>query len=152
MEVFRLSKEAFVHSLSGIGAALKGARWNSMGIEIVYTAANRSLAMAEVAVHFSVAMAPPKYQMATIHLPDDIPMMGIPIVDLPTDWSVFPHSETTKKFGDRFILENRYCILKVPSAVTKGDFNYLLNPRHPEFARIRIIETSPFVFDGRLWR
>lgn len=152
MEVFRLSKEAFAHSLSGIGAALKGARWNSVGIEVVYTAANRSLAMAEVAVHFSVAMAPPKYQMATIHVPDDIAMTGIHTMDLPPDWSMFPHSETTKRFGDNFILENRYCLLKVPSAVTKGDFNYLLNPRHPDFTRIRIVETSPFVFDGRLWR
>jgi len=99
-------------------------------MEIVYTAANRSLAMAEVAVHFSIAMAPPNYQMVTIHIPDDISMTTLNIIDLPTDWSVFPHTDMTKKFGDRFILENRYCILKVPSAVTMGDFNYLLNPRH----------------------
>jgi len=150
MEVFRLSKEAFAHSLSGIGAALKGARWNSVGMEIVYTAANRSLAMAEVAVHFSIAMAPPKYQMVTLHIPDDTSMTSLNLIDLPTDWHVFPHTDTTKSFGDRFLLENRYCILKVPSAVTKGDFNYLLNPRHAEFTRIRIIDRSDFLFDGRL--
>jgi len=150
MEVFRLSCEAFAQSLSGVGAALKGARWNSKGMEIVYTAANRSLAMAEVAVHFSIAMAPPKYQMVTLHIPDDTSMTSLNLIDLPTDWHVFPHTDTTKSFGDRFLLENRYCILKVPSAVTKGDFNYLLNPRHAEFTRIRIIDRSDFLFDGRL--
>lgn len=150
MEVFRLATEAYAHSLSGIGAALKGGRWNSVGMEIVYTAANRSLAMAEVAVHFSVAMAPPDYRMVTIHIPDDTSISSLHLIDLPTDWWAFPHTEATKPFGDRFLLENSYCILKVPSAVTKGDVNYLLNPRHPDFARIRIVETSEFVFDGRL--
>jgi RES domain-containing protein len=150
MEVFRLSNKAYAKSLSGIGAALKGARWNSIGIEIIYTAANRSLAMAEVAVHFSVATAPPDYKMVTIYIPDDISMKTISIKDLPSDWAVFPHSDSTKMFGDKFIADNKYCVLKIPSAVTKGDFNYLMNPRHPEFSRIKIIDIEDFRFDSRL--
>ena len=54
MEVFRLTRSKFSNILSGKGAAEKGARWNSMGMELIYTAANRSLAMAEVAVHFTL--------------------------------------------------------------------------------------------------
>ena len=46
MEVFRLTRTKFYTSLSGKGAAEKGARWNSIGLELIYTAANRSLAMA----------------------------------------------------------------------------------------------------------
>ena len=72
MEVFRLSREKFSTVLSGIGAAIKGARWNSVGTEIIYTAANRSLAMAEVAVHFSVSTIPDDYVMITIFIPDDV--------------------------------------------------------------------------------
>ena len=44
MEAYRLCREKFSSNLSGIGAAIKGARWNSIGIEIIYTASNRSLA------------------------------------------------------------------------------------------------------------
>ena len=55
MEVYRLTRQKFASRLSGKGAAIKGARWNSPGVEIVYTAVNRSLAMAEVAVHFTLA-------------------------------------------------------------------------------------------------
>jgi len=51
MEVFRLSRAKYADQLSGYGAALKGARWNSRGVEMIYAAENRSLAMAEVLVH-----------------------------------------------------------------------------------------------------
>ena len=66
MEVFRLTREKFSKELSGKGAALKGARWNSIGVELIYTALNRSLAMAEVAVHFTLATLPSDYMMVTI--------------------------------------------------------------------------------------
>ena len=52
MEAYRLSRTKFADTLSGKGAALKGARWNSIGVEIIYTAGNRSLAMAEVGCSF----------------------------------------------------------------------------------------------------
>ncbi len=69
MEVFRLSRAKYATQLSGFGASLKGARWNSRGTEIIYTAQNRSLAMAEIAVHFSLSMLPRDYRMLTIHVP-----------------------------------------------------------------------------------
>jgi len=72
MEVFRLSREKFASILSGKGAAIKGARWNSMGVELIYCASNRSLAMAEVAVHFSLATLPNDFVMLTIFIPDTV--------------------------------------------------------------------------------
>jgi RES domain-containing protein len=72
MEVYRLSREKFAGTLSGKGAATKGARWNSVGVELIYTAANRSLAMAEVAVHFTLATLPDDYVMVTIFIPGSI--------------------------------------------------------------------------------
>jgi len=66
MEVFRLVQSEFVGKLTGQGAALKGGRWNSVGVEMIYTAGNRSLAMAEVAVHFSWGTLPSNFRMMTI--------------------------------------------------------------------------------------
>lgn len=152
MEVYRLSKQIYASTLSGKGAAIKGARWNSIGVEIIYTAHNRSLAMAEVAVHLSLATLPSDYMMVTIHIPDDISLLKLNLTDLPTDWNTFPHPSTTQAIGDQFIAENKYCVLQIPSAVTQGDYNLLINPNHPDFKRIKIILTENFPFDKRIFK
>lgn len=152
MEAYRLSKEIYASALSGKGAAIKGARWNSTGIEIIYTAINRSLAMAEVAVHFSLATLPSDYMMVTINIPDNISIKKLAAKDLPDDWNSFPHPSTTQAIGDRFIADNKFCVLQIPSAVTQGDYNLLINPRHPEFKKIKIIRIENFPFDKRIFK
>ena len=150
MEVFRLSREKFAATLSGIGAALKGGRWNSPGIEMIYTAQNRSLAMAEVAVHFTFATLPDDYKMITILIPDDLLVLEIFESSLPTDWRNFPHPVSTQIIGNTFIENRKAPILKVPSAITKGDFNFLINPYHEDFEKIHIQHIESFPFDPRM--
>lgn len=152
MVVYRLAREKFAGELSGKGAAIKGARWNSIGAELIYTAANRSLAMAEVAVHLTLATVPDDYMMVSVFIPDDISLTEIDETALPEYWNNFPHHPSSQAFGDQFITENKSCILKIPSAVTKGDFNLLINPNHPEFKKIRIIAMEKFPFDKRIFR
>jgi RES domain-containing protein len=152
MEAYRLSREKFAGTLSGKGAALKGARWNSIGVELIYTAANRSLAMAEVAVHFTLATLPGDYMMVTIFIPDDISIQKLNVVDLPPDWNTFPHPSTTQIIGDQFIANNKFCVLQIPSAVTKGDYNLLINPNHADFKRIKITTKDKFPFDKRIFK
>ena len=152
MEVYRLSREKFAKSLSGKGAAIKGARWNSVGVEIIYTAANRSLAMAEIAVHFTLATLPDDYMMITIYIPDDISLQKLTASNLPSGWQGFPYPSNTQSIGDRFSADNKYCVLQIPSAVTRGDFNLLINPNHPEFKRIKIILIEKFPFDERIFK
>src|SRR6188768_733795 len=147
MEVFRLSREKFADALSGKGAAIKGARWNSIGVEMIYTAGNRSLAMAEVAVHFTLATLPADYVMTTILIPDEVSIQKLNIKTLPNDWNAFPHSSSTQSIGDKFITEGKYCVLKIPSVVTQGDFNLLINPNHTEMSKIKIIAIEKFPFD-----
>ena len=152
MEVYRLVREPFAKTLSGHGAALKGARWNSVGVELIYTAANRSLAMAEVAVHFTIATLPADYLMMTIFIPGDIKITEVPLSELPQGWNEFPHPASTQQFGDRFVRENKYCVLKVPSVVTAGDFNFLINPHHADFSRIKVVQIEKFPFDKRIFK
>ncbi|MFC0182029.1 RES domain-containing protein [Pseudarcicella hirudinis] len=152
MEVFRLAREKYAAPLSGIGAAIKGARWNSIGIELIYTAQNRSLAMAEVAVHFTLATLPDDYVMLTIDIPDDIATKQISETDLPPDWKNFPHPISTQKFGDEFVAENTNGVLIIPSVVTQGDYNVLINPNHKDFSRITIKKIEKFPFDMRIFK
>lgn len=152
MNVFHLAREKFASPLSGIGAALKGARWNPIGIELIYTAQNRSLAMAEVAVHFTLATLPEDYMMVTINIPDEIECKQLTEADLPLDWNEFPHPISTQKIGREFVYENKYCALFIPSAVTQGDFNVLINPNHADFHKITIVKNEKFPFDKRIFK
>ena len=83
MEVYRLIRESFGLSLSAIGSSLMGARWNSVGAELIYTEANRSLAMAEVVVHLTLATLPEDYFMLTIFIPDGISIVKLTENELP---------------------------------------------------------------------
>ena len=152
MEVFRLAREKFAIPLSGKGAAIKGARWNSIGVELIYTAQNRSLAMAEVAVHFSLATVPEDYRMVTIHIPDEVEIKYLNEADLPPDWKEFPHPISTQKIGNDFVMENKFLALAIPSVVTQGDFNILINPNHRDFSKISILNIEKFPFDRRIFK
>lgn len=152
MEVFRLSREKFAKPLSGKGAALKGARWNSIGVELIYTAQNRSLAMAEIAVHLTLATLPEDYVMIAIEIPDSIKVKTMSEVELPNEWKNFPYTSVTQKIGDAFILENEFCLLRIPSVVTQGDYNILINPNHKDFEKIKIKEIVRFPFDNRIFK
>jgi RES domain-containing protein len=152
MEVFRLSKEQFATTLSGKGAAIKGARWNSVGVELIYTASNRSLAMAEIAVHFSLATIPGDFMMLAIFIPDSVLLQQLDVAVLPENWNAFPHPVSTQKIGDQFVNENKYGVLRIPSVVTRGDYNLLINPYHNDFKKIKIISAEKFPFDKRIFK
>lgn len=69
---------------------------------------------------------------------------------VPEDWRQFPHSLATQDFGARCATERPSVALRVPGAVVPGEFNYLLNPAHPDFKRMKTGQPEPFNFDPRL--
>ncbi|WP_166386617.1 RES family NAD+ phosphorylase [Polaribacter sp. 11A2H] len=152
MKLFRLSKRKYATAFNGKGAAKSNNRWNSKRTEIIYTAESRALAMAEVAVHLTIATLPKDYVMITILVPDIVSIQKIDAKKLSENWNSNPSNSNTKKIGDNFIDAMEACILKVPSAVVQGDFNYLINPYHKEFKKIKIIEITDFPFDNRIFQ
>ncbi|MFN2430921.1 MAG: RES family NAD+ phosphorylase [Cryomorphaceae bacterium] len=152
MKVFRLSREKYAHTLSGYGAALHGQRWNSKGTEVVYTAESRALAFSEVAVHISLALLPADYRMVEIDIPNSVSIREIPLKTLPQGWDAIPARPVTQNIGDEFVADNKFAVLRVPSVVVKGDFNYIINPSHRDFKKIKITGSSSFPFDPRLVR
>lgn len=151
MRVFRLLRKKYPIELSGKGAAMSGNRWNSKGTEIIYCAESRALAMAEVAVHISLATLPNDFVMVEIEIPNTVSVSSIPFEELPEGWNSFPHLLHTQHVGDEFVLGKKACVLKVPSAVVPGDFNYLINPNHSGFASIQIVDQADFPFDPRIF-
>ncbi len=108
--------------------------------------------MAEVAIHFTLATLPDDYMMMTIEIPEHISMKTLLPEDLPADWKEFPHPASTQKIGDEFVIENQYCVLILPSVVTQGDFNVLINPNHKEFSQIIVTDIVKFPFDKRIFK
>jgi RES domain-containing protein len=52
--------------------------------------------------------------------------------------------------GTHWATAGKTVCLRVPSAVVPGEHNFLLNPRHGDFGRLRIGKPEPFEFDQRL--
>ncbi len=148
MNVYRISRRRYAEDLSGTGARMVGGRWNSKGIALLYTAESRALAAMELAVRVDLAYKPKDLVLVTISFPGNtnIEEPG----KLPEDWAQFPHRALTRRIGDDFVREEKNLVMKVPSAVVRGDYNYLINPLHPSFKYVRILHNTPFTFDDRL--
>lgn len=152
MIVFRLSRKKYSKELSGKGAALVGNRWNSKGIEMIYTAESRALAMAEVAVHLTLATLPNDFLLLEILIPDKLSILELNSKELSKNWNAFPHHPDTQRIEDQFIRDNQFAVMKVPSAVVQGDYNYIINPYHSQYKLIKIAAQLPFLFDQRLFK
>jgi RES domain-containing protein len=151
MLAFRLVRKKYANPLSDEGASRSGNRWNSKGTALIYCADSRALAMAEVAVHLSLGLLPKDYEMVELEIPDEVSLRSLAPANLPVGWNNFPHLIPTQRIGDEFVAAAESCVLQVPSAVVPGDFNYLLNPAHPDFERIQIKSRVDFPFDSRFF-
>jgi RES domain-containing protein len=149
MRVFRLSRSTYP-PYDGEGARRVGGRWNSKGIRVLYMSENRSLAVLELLVHLSSAL-PDKHVLGSADIPDDLPLERIPDEHLPPEWTTLIPGEqvATRRLGDAWIARQRSAILSVPSVIV-GERNYVLNPAHPDFARIEFAKPETFRFDIRL--
>lgn len=153
MKVFRIEREKYLKSsLSGIGAATNnGNRWNSLNTKLVYTSESRALATLEVSVHLDLSEdLPIDRHYVEIEIPDDIIILEVNIEDLPDKWDSKPPLLVTQTIGDDFVLENEAAILKVPSSIVPQEFNYLINPNHPDTKKIKVKNSQSMSFDNRL--
>ena len=148
MTVFRIGRCPYIEDISGQGAFLYGGRWNSTGVRLLYTAGNLSLAMLESLVHFGGRIMG-DYCRIAIQIPDTS-ISVIPADQLPDSWRHNPSPDILKHVGDNFIQEGKSLTLKIPSVIVPDEFNYLVNPLHTDFKKVKIITRSLVTFDDRL--
>ncbi|WP_264524628.1 RES family NAD+ phosphorylase [Flavobacterium sp. N502536] len=152
MKVFRIEREKYLSTtLAGIGASMsEGFRWNSLNTRMVYTAESRALATLEVSVHLDLSEDLPLDRFyVEIEIPDDITIQEVQLEDLPEDWNSKPPIVITQTIGDDFIDYNEASVLKVPSCIVPQEFNYLINPTHPDSKKIKVVSTTRMNFDSR---
>ena len=153
MRVFRVEREKYLATtLKGYGAALsEGCRWNSLNTRLVYSAESRALATLEISVHLDLSEDLPSDRFfVEIEIPDSISIFELKPRDLPDNWDAKPPIIETQFISDDFVNDNNAAILKVPSAIISQEFNYLINPDHPDSSQIKVMGHTPIKFDHRL--
>jgi RES domain-containing protein len=138
-------------AFDGEGARLYGGRWNSVGVAMVYTSEHQSLAALEVRVHINTTKNLNRYKCFAFEF-DEKMMKVFPDASLPKDWQQEPPPASLQRLGDAWVRAGESAILAVPSVIIPNERNFLLNPGHPDFGRIKRAKSEDFAFDPRLLR
>jgi len=150
ISVWRITKQKHAkNAFTGEGAKLYGGRWNSRGNLVVYTAESRALALAEILVHLESAGVLSRYVVFQVEI-DESYIAHLDRRDLPKNWRAEPAPKRLKTLGDEWLDSDESAVLRVPSAIVVGEFNYLLNPLHPDSSKLRIHGAERFSVDKRL--
>lgn len=153
MRVYRIEREKWLDTtLKGAGAAkAEGFRWNSLDTYLVYTSASRALATLEVGVHLDLNEDLPTDRFyVEIDIPKEVDILELEITDLPPNWDSQPPILETQVIGDSFVDSDEYAVLRVPSSIVPPEYNYLINPKHKDASKIKVVSTKPMRFDKRI--
>jgi len=149
--VYRILRRSFSKSpLDGEGGYRFGGRWSSPGTRLAYASEHLSLAMLEYFVHLDQADLPKDLVVVRAEIPDGVSRVRVAAKELPANWRQTPAPPALARFGDDFVRRRNAAILIVPSVLAPSEFNWLINPSHPEFRRIRLGKLESFRYDARI--
>jgi RES domain-containing protein len=147
VEVYRITRANYTDRLVASGGV---ARWNTRGRFVIYTAGSRALACLENVVHRSGEGLQELFRVMVIDIPNHLTIQAIAQADLPDNWADYQNFDVCQQRGETWLQQGQSAVLRVPSVIVPQEWNYLLNPAHPDFAAIKLLRTEPFVFDPRL--
>lgn len=150
--VYRILREPYANQpFDGEGARRFGGRWSRPGTRLAYTSEHLSLAMIEYFVHIDPGDPPRDLVVATAEIPDTVTRIFLSASRLPADWRRTPPSPRLADIGDTFVMECRACVLVAPSALAPSESNWLVNPAHADFRKIRVRPPARFQYDPRFF-
>lgn len=152
MKIFRLARAEFRRSLwTGEGGLHVDGRWHVAGRRVVYAAQSLSLAQLEVLVHIADRRQMPPLVYGEADIPDSLSIEVVKVAGLPGNWRRFaPYHQQTQRIGTDWLWGQSSAVLQVPSAISTAEWNFLLNPLHPDFRRIQLGATRSFEMDPRV--
>lgn len=147
---WRITRKNYVkNAFSGEGAKIFGGRWNPIGYPMVYVAQNLSLAILELIVHLNddsditrFVAIPVTFDKSLVHV--------LPQSQLPDNWFDLPISEQSQMVGKKWLEQQQSVLLQVPSSVVPSESNFLINPLHPQFAKLEIGSPQSLCIDQRI--
>ena len=155
VELWRIASDTpswTANDMSGKGAASKGARWNHAGEHVTYASTSISLAAWETRAHFGRGGALPwNRYLVRIDVPDDIWALRDTLRrPPPAGWDAIPEGMVSRNEGSAWATSSGTVLLAVPSVIIAEEDNVLVNPAHPESARIVATKVRRFVYDHRV--
>ena len=147
MEVYRIVFKKWAKKITASGNA---ARWNSQGNKMIYSAASRALACLENIVHRRGRGLNEQFKVMVIEIPPTLKISSIEISSLPDNWFEIQQYPICQHLGDQWLHGRSSAVLRVPSAIVFNEFNYLLNPEHKDFKKIKLKRLENFKFDPRV--
>jgi RES domain-containing protein len=149
MRIFRIADRR--HPVwNGSGAMLWGGRFNSPGRAVIYGALSFGGAMLEILVHARIGKVPKTHVWIEVEVPDDVLIERQTTDSLPAGWDASA-LQAARAFGDTWLTEARSAVLVVPSVVARQESNVLVNPAHPDTARLVVSAPQPVIWDERLF-
>ncbi len=153
LTVFRLGKRAYRnHLFNGQGGLYASGRWTPRGRPVVYTSASISLAILEYTANYRRRGWVPATVLGRARIPTSVRIDTVSIDKLPANWFTTPSPHQLQIFGGEWLERGQTAVLKVPSAIVIEEWNYLINPLHPDFRKLRVSKPLPFDFDQRVAR
>lgn len=154
IELYRLAQRRYQNeAYSGFGGMVRKGRWHKRGHEVVYSSVSRSLCVLE-----SLVRVDPEDLPESVIVPAQVSAaifrkrIIFKVEDLPQNWRISPSPSVLQEIGMDWLEGEKSAILEVPSVIIPEEKNYLLNPNHPDFMKIKVLKPSPFVFDPRLFK
>lgn len=136
-------------AFDGEGARRAGARWTSIGRKAVYVSSTVALATLEIVVHLDSTSPLFAYSLIQVGIPEPL-ITTVELATLPRNWRRYPAPPELRRIGDEWLGSRRSAALRVPSALVAVEYNYVLNPQHPDFPLITIGTPQSFPIDPRL--
>ena len=103
----------------------------------------------ELLARLPTGEVPRDYVAIAIELPDDATVEEVSPAELP-GWDAADQA-ASRAFGDAWLAASRSVLLRVPALAVPQERNALLNPRHPDFARITALPPTTLAWDRRLF-
>ena len=133
---------------SAAGARLVQGRWHAAGQEVIYCSRSYSTALLERLVNSSGRL-PKRQCYLEITIPRGTTYEVVTVHSL-GGWDA-RSGKASRAFGAKWIAQCRSAILIVPSVVARMEHNVLINPGHPDAARITVGLEMPVAWDTRLF-
>lgn len=148
------TKAYTAEDVSGTGAKISGGRWHEVGVGLVYSSESRALACLETVVHLNAGGLPFNRYLVEIDVPDDV-WQAAKTADqwtLPVGWDAEPAGLESIRYGSTWVASVGSALLLVPSVIVPEERNALINPLHPDAARIKARKVRKWLYDPRLGR
>ena len=144
-------KDYAAFALTGNSATEHPGRWNHRGYRAVYAAESRALACLELYVNLGDEdVINLEFSLFALHIPQEVRITDLKLKDLPNDWRSIPPSDSTRDKGTKWLAKGETVALTVPSIIIPEEKNFILNPGHRDFQKIKKIGPLAFSYDPRI--